>query len=95
MFKENNFFLTFPKAADQDVIGRNGHTYYMANGNITNYNAFVDSKNLFDQEINNDSKIYENIRKTSGSQGGNFTARFLFDYLYLMEYELITIDLTK
>ena len=46
--------------------GRRSYSYcYLPKVEIKGYNAMIDCKNLFDQLINNDIKIYENIRKNA------------------------------
>ena len=46
--------------------GRRSYSYYyLPKVEIKGYNAMIDGKNLFDQPINNDIKIYENIRKNA------------------------------
>ena len=51
---------------------------------------------LFDQPINNDFKIYENIRKIATGQEDDYTSGCLLDYPYLKEnYKMIAIDLSK
>ena len=42
--------------------GRTSHSnYYLQKVEIKDYNVMIDGKNFFDQPINNDYKIYENI----------------------------------
>ena len=48
---------------------RGSHSnYYLPKVEITDYDAMIDGKNVFDQPINNDIKTCENIRKISTSQ---------------------------
>ena len=56
----------------------------------------IDGRNFFDQPINNMNKTYENIRKITTGQGGDYTTGCLLDYSYFKEfYKLIAIDLSK
>ena len=51
---------------------------------------------MFDQPINNNIKLYGNIRKTATSQGDSYTTDCLLDYPYFKEnYKMIAKDLTK
>ena len=53
------FVLSFENEND-----RTEHTgYYLPKVEIKDYNVKIDGKNFFDQSMNNDIKIYENIRK--------------------------------
>ena len=52
--------------------------------------------NFFDQQINNISTIYENIRKTATGKGDDHTTGCLLDYPYIKDnYKMIAIDLSK
>ena len=39
----------------------------------------TDEKNLFDQPIKNDLKIYDDMRKIAAGQGDDYTTRCLLD----------------
>ena len=56
----------------------------------------IDGKNVFDQAINSDVKMYENIRKIATGQGDDYTTGCLLDSSYFKDYYKITaIDLSK
>ena len=56
----------------------------------------IDSKNFFDQTINNNFKTYENIRKIATGKGDDYATGCLLDYSYLNKnYKIIAIDLSK
>ena len=40
----------------------------------------IDVKNFFDQPINSNLKIYENIRRIATGQGDDYTTGCLLDY---------------
>ena len=44
----------------------------------------TDGKNFFDQPIKKDIKTYENIRKITTGQGGDYTTGCLLDYNYFI-----------
>ena len=47
---------------------------------MQDYNVKIDGKHLFDQPINNDVKIYENISKIAAGQGDDYATDCLLDY---------------
>ena len=56
----------------------------------------INSRNIFDQPINNINKTYENIRKIAAGKGDDYTTGCLLDYPYFKEnYKVIAIDLSK
>ena len=89
----NRFFvLSF-----ENENGRASHSeYYLRKVEIKDYNVKIDGRNFFNQPINNDIKIYENIRKIASSQGNDYTTGCLLDYIYFKEnYKMIAINLSK
>ena len=55
----------------------------------------IDGKNFFDQPINSELKIYENIRKIATGKWDDYTTGCLLDYSYLKEnYKMIAIVLS-
>ena len=56
----------------------------------------IDGKNFFDQPINSNLKIYENIREIATGQGDDYTTGCLLDYNYFKNYyKVIAVDLSK
>ena len=56
----------------------------------------IDGKNFFDQPINDDTKINENIRKVATGKGDHYRTGCLLNYPYFKEnYKIIAIDLSK
>ena len=56
----------------------------------------IDSRNFFDQPIDNMAKTYENIRKIATGQEDDYTTGCLLDYPYFKDhYKMIAIDLSK
>ena len=63
---------------------------------MQDYNVKIEGKHLFDQPINNDVKIYENISNIATGQGDDYTTDCLLDYPQFKEnYKLIAIHLSK
>ena len=86
------FVLSFENEND-----RTSHsTYYLQKVEIRDYNVMMDGKNFFDQPINSNIKIYENIRKIATGQGDDYITGCLLDYSYFKDhYQMIVIDLSK
>ena len=70
------FVLSF-----ENENGRTSHSeYYLPKVEMQDYNVKIDGKHLFDQPINNDVKIYENISNIATGQGDDYTTDCLLDY---------------
>ena len=53
-------------------------------------------KNVFDQPVKNNKVTYENIRKISTGQGGDYITGCLLDYNYFKSYyKMIASDLSR
>lgn len=56
----------------------------------------TDGRNIFDQPIRNEIKIYEKIRKILTVQGDDSTTDYIIVYHHFKnKYDLIAIDLKK
>ena len=56
----------------------------------------INGKNFFYHPINDDTKIYENIRKIPTVKENDYTTGYLLDYPYFKEnYKMIATDLSK
>ena len=52
--------------------------------------------NIFDQPIEENKLMYENIRKIATSQGDDYTTGCLLSYPYVNDtYKMIVVDLSK
>ena len=55
-----------------------------------------DEKNIFDQPVKSDMRIYNNIRKIATGQGDGYTTGCLLDYPFFKDYyKIIALDLIK
>ena len=55
----------------------------------------INGKTVFDQQVKNDIKTYDNIRKNSTGQVDGYTTGCLLDYNYLKEhYKTMAIGLS-
>ena len=56
----------------------------------------TDGKNVFDQPVKSDMRIYDNIQKFVIGQGDDYTTGCLLDYNECSNYDkIIAIDLSK
>ena len=86
------FVLAFEN--DEDRTSHND--YYLPNVELKDYNSMINGENVFDQPIKNNKVTYENIRKLTTGQGGNYTTGCLLDYSYFVDtYKMIAVDLSK
>ena len=70
--------------------------YFLPRVDITNYNVLIDSRNFYDQPINDQIKKYEKIRKITTGKGDDYTTGCLLDYQYFKDHcQLIAVDLSK
>ena len=86
------FVLSF-----KDDVGRESHRkYYLPTVEIKGYNVMIDGRNVFDQPIKNDLKIYDKITEIATGHGDDYTTGCLLDYPFFKKcYKLIAIDLSK
>ena len=62
---------------------------------IKDYDVMINRKNFFDQPIQNNIRIYENIKTVTG-HGGDYTTGCLLSCLYFKEkYKIRAINLCK
>ena len=70
--------------------------YFLPRVNITKYNISIDSRNFYDQPINDQIKKYDEIRKIATGKRDDYTTGCLLDYQYFKDhYQLIAVDLSK
>ena len=55
----------------------------------------IDKKNVFDQPVKSNMRVYDNIWKISTDQGDDYTTGCLQDYYFKYHYKLIAIHLSK
>ena len=66
----NRFFVL---AFEDDMQRTSNKRYYLPHVEIKYYNVMIDGKNLFDQQVKNNSVTYENIRKIVTGQRDDYT----------------------
>ena len=78
-------------------VERNGFTkYFLQRVDIKDYNVLIDGRNFYDQNISDDFKKYEELRKVMTGRGEDYTTGSLLDYNYWKNnYKLICCDLNK
>ena len=63
---------------------------------IKDYNVIIDEQNLFDQQVKNDLRKYDNIWEFTTGQMDDYTTGCLLDHSYFKDYnKIMTIDLRK
>ena len=70
--------------------------YILPRVEIKGYNVLIDERNFYDQNISDDFKKYEELRKIMTGRGEYHTTGSLLDYDYWKNnYKLICCDLSK
>ena len=86
----------FVLAFENDTQRTRAKGYYLPNVEIKNYNVIINGENLFGQPVKYSKVMYENIRKTTTSQGDDFTTGCLLDYpCFKDSYKMIAVDLNR
>ena len=63
-------------APDPNRVERNSHRkYYLPRIDIKAYNILIDGRNFYDQNISDDFKKYEELRKVMSGMGQDYTTR--------------------
>ena len=90
------FVLAYQRGDDNYVNEKAFNKYFLPNIKIEKYNVEIDSRNFYDQAINDSIKQYDEIRKISTGQGDDYTTGCLLDFAYFeKDYRLIAADLSK
>ena len=86
-----------PRNLAANQVIRNGYRkYFVPRVDITSYNVLIDSRNFYDQPINDSIRKYDEIRKIVTGKGDNYATGCLLDYDYFKKnYQLIVVDLSK
>ena len=70
--------------------------YFLPRIDIKDYNVLIDGRNFCDQNISDDFKKYEELRKVMTGRGEDYTTGSLLDCDYWKNnYKLICCDLSK
>ena len=88
------FVLACNNTAGNDQVSVDSYKKYsLPRVKIDNYNIEIDGRNFYDQPINNSIKQYDEVRKISTGQGGDYTTG-CYSY-FRKNYRLIAGDLSK
>ena len=89
------FVLAYRDCGGANRVTADSHRrYFLPRVKIENYNIEIDGRIFHDQPINDLIKQYDEVRKVSTGQGGDYTTESLLDYAYCKDnYRLIPIDL--
>ena len=52
--------------------------YFLGNTELRECSVMIDGRNIFDQHVKTDIRIYEKIRKVTTGQRDNYTTGYLF-----------------
>ena len=75
---------------------RNSHIrYFLPKINVSDYNILIDGRNFCDQNISDDFKKYEELRKVMTGRVEDYTTGSLLDYDYLKNNYKLIRDLSK
>ena len=78
------------------VIRDSYRKYFVPRVDITSNNVLIDSRNFYDQPINDSIRKYDEIRKIATGKGDNYATGCLLDYDYFKKnYQLIAADFSK
>ena len=71
---------------DANTISVDSHQrYFLPRIKIENYDIEIDERNLYDQPINDLVKYYDEVRKVSTGQGGDYTTGCLLVFPYFLK----------
>ena len=85
-------FITASNNATRDDHKR----YYLPRVDITDYNAIIDGRNFYDNNIVSDVEKYRELKKVMIGRGDDYTTGSLLDYDYFKKnYKLVAIDSSK
>ena len=77
------FVLAYDNASGNTQVSIDSFKkYFLPRVKIENCNIEIDGRNFYDQLINDSIKQYDEIRKISTGQGGDYTAGCLLDLAY-------------
>ena len=83
-------------AGNSEAGIKNDKKYFLPGEEIKNHNVLIDWRNFYEQLINDLIKKYDEVRKVSTGQGGDYTTGCLLDYAYFKDnYRLTAVDLSK
>ena len=77
-----HFILLF----ENNVSRKRHRRYFLSTVEIKYYNVMIGGKNLFDQPVKKDLRIYDNIQKIATDQGDDYIAGPLLDNNYFKQY---------
>ena len=91
------FLLDYDNTAGNNHVSVDSYKkYFLSRIKINNYNIEIDGRNFYDQPINHSIKQYDEVRKISTGQGGEYTTGCLLDFSYFEKnYRIIAVDLSK
>ena len=92
------FVLAFDNTnnGDNKVERSSTKKYFLPRVYTTNDNILIDGRTFYDQQVNDQIKKYDEIRKIATGKGEDYITGCLLDYQYFKDhYQLIAVDLSK
>ena len=91
------FVLAYDNTAGNNQVSVDSFKkYFLPRVKIENYNIETDGRNFYDQPINDSIKQYDEVRKISTGQGGDYATGCLLNFAYFEKnYRFIAVDLSK
>ena len=91
------FVLAYRDTGGANRVTANSHRrYFLLRKKNENYNIDIDVTDFSDQPTNDSIKQYDEVRKVSTGQGGDYTTGCLLDFAYFEKiFRLIAADLSK
>ena len=89
--------MGYNNAAGANRVYRDDHRkYFLPRVNIKDYDVLIDGRSLYDQNISDEIKMYDEVRKTALGKGDDYSAGCLLDFLYYKDhFKLVFCDLSK
>ena len=92
----NRLFAMAFDARNNRATRNNHQRYYLPKIDISDYNAVIDGRNFYGNDISSDIEKYPELKKVIIGEGEDYTTGSLLDYDYFKKnYRLVAIDLSK
>ena len=80
------FVLAYDNKAGNNQVSVDSYKkYFLPRIKINNCNIEIDSRNFYDQPINDLIKQYDEVRKISTGKGDDYTTGCLFDFFFILK----------
>ena len=89
--------MAFDNTNEPNRVERNNQRrYFLPRIDIKKYNALIDGRDFYDQNIDDDLNKYDELRKVTTGRGDDYTTGCLLNYQYYKNhYQVIACDLSR